>query len=122
MTKKKKGGRPDKYDAAFKITVAREYLQGDLGYGTLGSKYGLSAETVRSMVLWYKKHYDQQMATHREPEAPQPQAMSATERELQRQLKEAQLKITGLEMLIEVAREELGIDIRKKPGTKQSSE
>jgi hypothetical protein len=36
-----------------------------------------------------------------------------------KQLKDANLKVTGLEMLIETAQKELGIDIVKKPGTKQ---
>lgn len=38
---------------------------------------------------------------------------------LAKQLKEANLKIAGLQILIETAQKELGIDIAKKPGTKQ---
>ena len=39
---------------------------------------------------------------------------------LQKALKEAELKITALNTLIDVAEEQLKIDIRKKPGAKQS--
>jgi hypothetical protein len=39
---------------------------------------------------------------------------------MSKQLKEANLKIAGLEMLIETAHKELGVDMVKKPGTKQS--
>jgi hypothetical protein len=49
------------------------------------------------------------------------QGVTAGEKELSQQLKEANLKIAGLQMLIEIAQKELGIDIVKKPGTKQSS-
>jgi len=42
--------------------------------------------------------------------------------ELVRSLKEASLRILGLETLIDVAEEELKIEIRKKPGSKQSND
>lgn len=38
---------------------------------------------------------------------------------LQRQLEEAQLRIAALNTLIDVAEEQLNIDIRKKPGARQ---
>jgi hypothetical protein len=40
--------------------------------------------------------------------------------ETDKALKEAHLKIAALEMLIENAGKELGVDLVKKPGTKQS--
>jgi len=43
-----------------------------------------------------------------------------TDKQLSKQLQEANLKIAGLEMLIETAQKELGVDIVKKYGTKQS--
>ena len=42
--------------------------------------------------------------------------------ELQTALEKANLKINGLETLIQVSEEELKIKIRKKPGAKQSKE
>ncbi|WP_286850120.1 MULTISPECIES: hypothetical protein [Sphingobacterium] len=42
--------------------------------------------------------------------------------ELQKALEKANLKINGLETLIQVSEEELKIKIRKKPGAKQSKE
>ena len=41
-------------------------------------------------------------------------------RQLERALEDANLKILGLETIINVAEKDLKIDIRKKPGTKQS--
>lgn len=41
-------------------------------------------------------------------------------RQLQQQLADAQLKIAALDTLIDVAEEQLKIDIRKKPGARQS--
>lgn len=116
MSSTYKQGRIPIHEAGFKIAVAREYLTSNLGYGQLASKYGLKLTTVRFFVKWYKDQYpllesDAEPQSEKEP--------SANDISLQKQLKEANLKITALEMLIENAHKELGVDIIKKPGTKQ---
>jgi len=115
----KREGRAPIYKNAFKIVVAREYITGNQGYGMLAKKYGLpDARTVAWFVKWYKKNYPegvQQPGKIEEPVADDPD-----QEQLSQRLKEANLKIAGLEMLIETAQKELGIDIVKKPGTKQS--
>jgi len=40
---------------------------------------------------------------------------------LAQSLTQAQMKTTGLELMIDIAEEQLHIDIRKKSGTKQSN-
>jgi|SRR5882757_1520435 len=118
MSSTNKAGQPPIYEASFKIAVAREYLTGSLGYGQLARKYNLrGAATVRHFVLWYKKHYpDREAIVRIAPDA----AIVSRDAQLEKQLQQANLKIAGLEMLIEIAHKELGIDIVKKPGTKQS--
>lgn len=115
----KKHGRTPTYDNAFKIAIAREYLTGNLGYGALAKKYNLPlAKTTEWFVKWYKKNYAEDLQL---PDKPaEPSADSSNNKQISKQLKEANLKISGLEMLIETAQKELGIDIVKKPGTKQS--
>jgi len=113
-----KQGRAPIYDNSLKIAVAREYLTGNLGYGLLGKKYGLPLTTVTGFVRWYKKNYteDKQM----DGKVEQPGVSTDPEKkQLLKQLKDANLKVAGLEMLIESAQKELGIDIVKKSGTKQ---
>jgi transposase-like protein len=113
-----KRGKPLIYDRAFKIAIAREYLTSDLGYGALAKKYNLPlAKTVDYFVKWYKKNYTEEVQQPCTTEDSLSGSLNSTE--VSKQLKEANLKIAGLEMLIETAREELGIDIVKKPGTKQ---
>src|SRR4028119_856208 len=120
---RKKGGRDTIYDDAFKIAVATEYLQGGLGYKKLAIKYKLTASTVIYFVKWYR----QKFTTPTAPIAPQhqiaesadtiqPSAKSA----LQKQLEDALLKVEALETLIAIANKELGIDILKNAGAKQS--
>lgn len=86
----------------------------------MAKKYNLPGEfTVCYFVKWYRKRYpdpvDQQA-----PDNAVKADNSATNRDLEKQLNEANLKIAGLEMLIEIAQKDLGIDIVKKLGTKQS--
>jgi transposase-like protein len=115
MSSNSKAGRTPNYDPAFKIRVARDYLTSSLGYGGIAKKYGIPRPTIVFFVKWYRKKYPDgviiQKAESNSEEIPAP---------LAKELQQANLKITGLEMLIEIAEQELGIDIIKKFGAKQS--
>jgi transposase-like protein len=118
--KKKSTGTKPKYSNSFKIAIAREYLSGDLSSKELGEKYDLPYnDTAHYFVRWYREHYPKGLQDD-EVVAEIPLEISATHKGLASQLKDANLKIAGLEMMIEIAQKELGIDIRKKSGTKQS--
>ncbi|RZL17171.1 MAG: transposase [Pedobacter sp.] len=117
MEKPKKGaqqGTSVTYEDSFKIAVAREYLEGKLSQAQLGRKYGLSSgEVVRYFVNWYKKYNSQA-----EVSESGSRLESNADQNLQEALRLANLKITALEMMINIAEKELDIDIRKKSGTK----
>jgi|SRR6476646_11151179 len=124
-TKGKKVGRDATYDEAFKIAVATEYLNGELGYQKLAKKYKLpSGTTVSHFVDWYKRNYPNPVEgtvdRAKDSSAPNPLARSAKEATLQKELEDARLKIAALETMISIARKEFGIDILKRPGAKQS--
>ena len=112
MNKIKKQGQPNIYENSLKIAIAREYLTTDLGCGRLGSKYGLKGDTVQYFVKWYKAKYPDGIVPEDIP--------SLKHSDSDKALKEANLKIAALELLIENAGKELGIDLVKKHGTKQS--
>ena len=117
MSSTKKEGRPPIYPTELKIVIAREYLTSSLGYGKLALKYNLNnADTVRSIVNWYRSTYHD-VLTEPTVEDPVPAVAASV---IDKQLKEANLKIMALELLIANASKELGIDIVKKLGTKQS--
>lgn len=112
MSLQQKQGREPIYDPALKVAVAREYLTSSLGYGRLAKKYGLKISTVSFFVRWYKENYEHLKTgdgASQSLDSPQPG-----------QLHDANLKITALELLIENASKELGVDLVKKFGTKQS--
>lgn len=107
---KQRGGEPI-HHASFKIAVAREYLTTSLGYIKLAKKYSLSPATVQYFVKWYRHKYpDGMIAGYGDGNLQQ---------DVDSELKEARLKVTALEMLIENAGKELGVDLVKKFGTKQ---
>lgn len=120
--KGKSPGPPPIYAESLKITVAREYLTGNQSYGQLAKKYGLNKrEVVKGMVSWYKRHYnmDQLPTVQQESVSPSAPAEDSSSTDKDKQLKEALLKVEALELLIANAQKELGVDLIKKPGTKQ---
>ena len=109
-------GKTPVFEETFKIAVAREYLTGQLSYSQVAKKYGLpSGDTARYFVNWYKT-----WAEKNETESQLlPAVQQSYEQDLEKQLREANIRITALEMMIKNAEQELGIDIVKKSGTKQ---
>jgi len=112
--KKSVGGRISVYDESFKIAVAKEYIEGELSHGQLARKYGLSGEhTIRHFLKFYEK-WQCGLPSPIEPGSEGNHENPTLEKELAM----AKLKIAALEMLINTAENNLGIDIRKKSGTK----
>ncbi|HEY8954854.1 hypothetical protein [Chitinophaga sp.] len=127
---KRKSGAPPIYSDSLKITIAREYLSGEQSYGQLAEKYSLNnAGVARSMVRWYARHYSQDRLPVVKKAPIDPNSNPANEllveqkagigKEKDKQLEEALLKVEALELLIANAQKELGVDLIKKPGTKQ---
>lgn len=113
---KNKQCKADVYPADLKISVAREYLSSDLSFGKLSIKYGYPADTIRHFVRWYKSHYPQGHELIEPPATP-----VLRDKNIAQQLADAHLKIAAYEMLLQNAGKELGVDLLKKHGTKQSA-
>ena len=112
MKKSKSIGGPVTYENSIKIAIAREHVTSDLGYQKLAAKHGLSKATVQYFVKWYRAKYPDGIVP---PDTP-----NSKPNDTDKALKEANLKIAALEMLIENAGRELGVDLVKKHGTKPS--
>ena len=110
MNSPKKRKRTSKYDPKLRIAIAQEYLSTDMGYGSLSKKYGIAPSTIKDFITWYKQKYTEGM------EVPPAEASKVITSEQQ---KDSDLKVIALQLLIENASKELGIDLVKKFGTKQ---
>ena len=121
MGRKGQMGRPGRYTLAFKRKVAGAYFNGDHSYGQLSVQYGVRRDTL---CRWVKQFYGELRITEpippdmTEAEQQELEALKKQNEELKKKLEYADMKATALEILIDVAEKQLGIDIKKKPGTK----
>lgn len=127
LSKRKKYSKISMND---RMAIITEVTSGLIGYGEAARKHRVSRA---SMFHWINDATVQQLLDE-EPNTivnPIDLNMKTTQQEkilvqkiraLTSKLEHANLKITGLETMINVAEEELKIKIRKKLGTKQSRE
>ncbi len=101
-----------------KEAIIAEYLTGSLSYRALGIKHRIN---FRRIHLWVSKFQGKQLRKPKpklpitEREAPLPADVA----QLQEELRKARLYNELLNAMIDIAEEQLKIDIRKKSGTKR---
>ena len=121
--KRQKPGTKSQFSDSFRRMVVEEVLSGNIFIAAAARKYGIRhRSSISSWIRWYKKNNDIVLSNPSpvaEEKDNKPAGESARIKELEAALELAKLKIIGLETLIDVAEEQLNIDIRKKPGTKQ---
>ena len=115
--------------------AVREYLVDGIPYRALAEKYGVNRTTINKWVLVHqgihnipRSHkqvsYDlQQKTLGKKSKQVVKEHQSDLEKKielLEKQLEWERLRSLALDTMINVAERELNIDIRKKPGTKQS--
>lgn len=122
MKKIKSGNR--RYSKTLKRKVAQDYLSGKFSYAVAAEEYGLKGkDVVKEFVKWYRKNgYLEIMEDEQIIDDKSAVSKSDLAKELallQSKLLATELKVSGLETMIDVAEKALNIDIRKKSGTKQ---
>jgi transposase len=121
--KKGKSGPMSRYDVAFMRAVALEYQRSDLSVNQLAHKYGLSHSLTEKWITRFSSELSGETLTFPLMTPEEQKALDSLKQqneELLKRLELAHLKITGLELMIDQAEQELNVDIRKKSGTKQS--
>lgn len=109
-----------------KRRIVHEVNQDIIGIRAACRKYGLNRNTLRSWRVLFS------LPVTNSPAPPEPfttmpdlqadQTLTRQVKALTKALAQAELKISSLQTVIEVAEEELKIRIRKKSGTKRSKE
>jgi transposase len=123
--KKRQNGRQSKYDICFRRRVAREYAEGDRSMTQIAVQYGISKYNVKDWVnkfccdLAAKEQDIIIMTPEQQQELEQLKKQNAV---LQKKLDFEQMRNFALETMIDLAKEELGVDIRKNSGAKQPGE
>ena len=98
------------------VLLIREYEAGGVGYRTLAKKYGTSLSSVSRMIKASKKDHptpaENQIALE---EADLPDDVT----QLKQEIRKLKLKLALQDTIIEISGRELGVDLRKKRGTRQ---
>ena len=124
---KKRTKSQNRYPIDLKRKVAKEYLSGRASYGILAEENGLRDKSVvKEFVKWYRHQLskeselviDESKLTN--TSILTEQELAERVKKLEKQLQQAELKAEMLETMIDIAENELGIDIRKKSGANRS--
>lgn len=94
--------------------LIHDYEEKGLSYRTLGKKYGIGFSTARRIVMANQKKRDEPKQAGQSADLPDDTGL------LKEELRKARLKIELQDLMIDIAGKELGVDIRKKSGTRQS--
>ena len=104
-----------------KSSIVRAITEGRLNIKEAAAANSVPVDTVRSWIRTINRENAELAVLNRAVMAQQPPASPAQDlKALQQQLQEAQLKIAALETMVEIAEKQYKIEIRKKPGAKQS--
>lgn len=107
-----------------KRKIVHEVNSGLIGQRAAARKYGLNRNTLIAWIADFssfdiKPRQVAEEAIENMTESSKVRLLAQQVRVLTKQLDKANLKISGLQTMIEVSEQELHIKIRKKPGTKQ---
>lgn len=128
MNRIKKVKRQNRYPNDLKRKIAQEYLSGRFSYAVAAEEYGLRDKSVvREFVKWFRRNSELSVTNtemsmtkkRRIPDDPATQDAEKRIKELEEQLKLSKLKVELLETMIDIAEDQLKIDIRKKSGSQR---
>ncbi|MBX9851721.1 MAG: hypothetical protein K2X86_08180 [Cytophagaceae bacterium] len=123
VPKRKKKGHPKKHRKHNPETIKKALKEIDLGIiNVLGAanRYGI----CHSLLVYYRKKFEKE-AMMNQSETLEDQSLTKEQRlekkikELESKLEYKDLKLEALEELVNVAENQLNIEIRKKPGARQ---
>ncbi|TKT85309.1 transposase [Dyadobacter frigoris] len=109
---------------AEKKKIVHEINSGLIGQRGAARKYGINRNTLTAWITDFssfniKPREVAEEAISNMTENSKTRILAKQVQDLTKQLEKANLKIIGLQTMIEVSEQELHIKIRKKPGTKQ---
>ncbi len=104
-----------------KEAIIAEYLAGGTSLRKLAAKYGLSHQGLHKWVQAFQGRRRTKIEVKSiRSGLPKIEPIAAEVKNLQKELRKAELHNQLLNAMIDIAEEQLGVPIRKKSGTKQS--
>lgn len=120
--RKRQKGAGYKYDSALRRKVAMEYINGDQSLHQLSRIYNIPNQNISRWVKEYSGELAEEepkvisMTTEEEKDF---EALKKQNEALKKKLDYEQMRNFALETMIDLAKTELGIDLRKNSGAKQ---
>lgn len=117
-------GRKSGYDLSFRRMVAKQYIDGDQSFAEVAMEHDIKRSYVQ---VWVKKFSCELRAepiivAMTEQEEKEVAALKKQIESLKKKLEFEQMRNFALETMADLAKSELGIDIRKNSGAKQPEE
>ncbi|MCB9227573.1 MAG: transposase [Chitinophagales bacterium] len=111
-----------KFSETFKKELVKEFEKGEYSVKELSKLHSISKQLIYGWIYKFstynKKGY--RMVEHRESSAQRVKELEAKIKQLESIVGQKQIKIDYLEKMIDIAKEELDIDIKKNSDTPQS--
>jgi len=111
-----------RYSKAFKKARVAEYERAEFTVKQLSRMYGFSQQSMYNWIYKYSKFSEKniQIVEHKQSSSEKLKAVIKENKKLKEKLGEKQIMIDYLEQLIEVAKEDYGMDIKKNVDTPHS--
>lgn len=98
--------------------IAKDRFLNGLSYRTLGKKYKIGTSAVYRIIMSNQRNQEKPPLQVAETSAPEP--LPDDVERLKEALRKAHLKIELQDLMLDISSKELGLDLRKKHGTRQS--
>jgi DNA-binding transcriptional regulator LsrR (DeoR family) len=105
-------------DEKMALSILYDHSITGLSYRSLASKYGIERTKIHRMVMSKQKKEKKPLAIKAVP--VEDSTLPDEVRALREELRKARLKIELQDLMIDISSKELGIDLRKKHGTRRS--
>jgi transposase len=100
------------------LQIIYDHAVNGISYRNLGKKYGIGHTRIYRIIM---SKYKAQVKPKEVPLSNmEPAALSEDVKTLKEELRKARLKIELQDLMIDITSKELGFDLRKKHGTRQS--
>ena len=120
--------RSRRYSDRDKLRLLEEFKESDLSMAQFQENYGMGHSTLSKWMTKFGLSFDKKevlMATIEEKNTPgnkkstQERILEARIRQLEQELNDEKIKSLSYKTMIEIAEEELGVDITKKAGARR---
>jgi transposase-like protein len=117
-------GRTSKYDITYRRHIAKQYAEGDQSLSQVALRNGLTRDQVKDWVKAFSSELAEEpiVIPMTEQEQKDFEALKKQNEALKKKLEYEQMKSFALETMIDLAKTELNIDLRKNSGAKQPKE